>query len=640
MFCVNCGKPVEGDASLCPECMAAQQPVESAPEPQPALDLNLSGEAPTETKKSSKKGKKIFLICVSAVLLLALAVALVGFLFLDWGSKAGFFWAKLTKDDKGAALYVEEKALNGGGASLSSYGQLFGNLSASAGEASQQMQTTVTLELGDACTEVLADSLDAEDEAELAELIQALDSIQLVSSTTEGEDVSQIDLSLGLNDIQILTLQTIFDYPEATAYVGIPEANNTFLGADASEIALDLEQLQQELSVYQQTDSAVLANTLSQKDIQTLIKKYGMLIFSNIDSVKETTETVEIDDIKQEFTVYTYTIDEATAQKIALAVLKEAKKDETILQLAESYYNYTNQLYATYYEDDFSDFSGFDADEFIESLEALEEILAESELDSDTVLFAMKTYADSTGKVCGRVILDDRDKEVFLYRTTTKNGKTGFEISVGGKSGLSVIGSGKKSNGKLTGTYQLRISMLTVAWADLQNFDTENAIGTIRIRPSKLVQRELFSMLEESDSMLSDFADFSFALELVLEENGLTIHLLDDDELLISLGIATQTIPSQTVEIPESVILLQEDEDLIRWAEEIDLGPILDRLEDADAPESILSLLRELDIAQLLTEEAEEAPVSDESESSEDVDDSFMEEDLSTSLEDLLPAAA
>lgn len=607
MFCMKCGKPTEGEQVLCPHCLAAQQPAqqEIPQQPQPQLDLNLAGDAPAP--KPPKKKKKTGAIILSAILVLAILAGVVGFFFFDLGGAVEYTFVKLTKNEKDAAVFVEQKALEENTGIIGGISNALGAAGGSGTMEDTFFETTLSVETGEALADILDQAIPSGDAAlSVQQLLKLCENMNLSASVLTDEDLGQLDVNLNLNKKQIITLRAILDLANGEAYAGVPApegVSNSYIGIDLEDMGLSMEEITDAYAEAFAMGEKMADMMPAQKELDAMIDKYVLLAVKNIDKVSEDTTTVKADGVSQEVTVYEYTIDEATALKIVRAILKEAEHDDTLYDLVAAfcvYYNdYMETMYAGY-DYGYSYYEELDPDALFEQIPDLIEELEEVEPEEDGAVFCLKTYVDATGKICGRALEEKESGTEISMVTVTKGSKKSFEakVSASGVVAAKLSGTGTEKDGKLTGTYKLNSMGQTFLVIDLESFDMNTGLGTIRLRLGKALQEQLEDAVDAE--ALSLLGSLDIQLEMTTQKESFELGLLLGGKSLVKLGCTAKEVKAGSIETPDDVVAVHDEFDLQDWVEQVDIAPIVDKLEDAGLPQELADALRELDLSQMM----------------------------------------
>lgn len=258
----------------------------------------------------------------------------------------------------------------------------------------------------------------------------------------EGENISESCL-ITADDKTLATLNVYAQ--DGTYYVQIPELSPAYISMDMqalmdqaySEMDSDTAAFMQgymDSVTSMSSDPDALKDMLSEKELNELIVKYFTLIFDNIDDVElEKGVSCEANGVKTEYNKLVAEIDEGALYSICKDVLKEAKKDKTIIKLVEKF-DVTEEDYTS----------------------AIQELLDEFgslEVRGGETLFTMNVYVDSKGKICGREIeVPEADELKIGYMTAEDGSDKSLDVNfaVDGE-GIQIAGTSTEKSGKESG---------------------------------------------------------------------------------------------------------------------------------------------------------------------------------------------
>ena len=325
MFCMKCGKPIEDDQMLCPDCAAAAQPVQEQPVEIPAeepifqapaeepifqvpveqapaeeatvpftpesaenlFNLNFSTEPEQKEKKPrNPKNKKLIAWITSGVAALAIvAVGLLGFLVWDWGDWVqNLFWSMKSPEEY--KNKIEQKALtdedsNSEIASLrNGLVGMYGFLVNSINQEDSSAEMTVKVELSDEAKALLGSYLSMPYGMEIPS------NASLTLNSSGDRDISQADLGLSLNDVQIMQLRYIVDILNEEGYLGVlsPE------GMADEYLAMVLPEMYS--AEYTALTVEFVESLPSEEEFAKMVDKYIMLAFEQITEVEKEKGTI------------------------------------------------------------------------------------------------------------------------------------------------------------------------------------------------------------------------------------------------------------------------------------------------------------------------------------------------------------
>lgn len=647
MFCMKCGKPTEDGQTICPECAAASAPVQEQPaqvpvevpeeipveapaaepvfaEPaeEPAavpfeetttdftsqtsenlFDLNFSAEEEKKEKAINPKQKKLVTMIVSGVLALAVVtVGLLGFLVWDWGDWfQNLFW-KL----KPAEEYknnVEEKALTDEDSSseiavlrngiVGVYGALVNSVNQEEGSA----DVTLDVEIGDELISMLEMAVGSQ----LPEGMEIPNKASLTLSSSGNQDLSQMDMGISLNDVQLMQLRYIMDILNAEGYLGILAPEDMADGYLSMPLPEELTN-----SAYTEIVLDFVAELPSEEEFAQMVDKYIMLAFQQIQEVEKESNTIEAAGVKQNVTVLTYEISQETIVDIALAILEEAEDDETLYQLLQAFCQLMNEVsalqatpsdgYYGYYEPEY-----YDADDIFEQIPDLIAELEDMDADDEAII-VIETYVDSKGNIVGRQLeVEDADTTIAYY-TAVKGNKIGMlmEMESYGET-VTLEGSGTvKKQSIVTGELALDVFGDEYAIIELDGFDIKKYTGTIRF---KLGEDAVDMLEDELDGIpvgsLLDIADI--ALEMTLNTNSVSVGIVNGKNSLVKISLSGAMKESGEASAPNKSVSIEDTEALEEWLSKVDMDLLADQLEKAGLPDEIVDIVREADPMDLIS---------------------------------------
>lgn len=654
MFCRKCGKPTEGDSTVCSACAAAtnqtnqtpvqppvqpsvqadQQPAEqdslrtvepSAEQPidqdsvqtvelvseepvqpiseKPAVEtidvfeLNTSGEEPVKPKKKRKKKAGL----IAAVSGAAVAVAAVVLVVLNFASVKGFFLKNFAQPEDYMA-HVEEQNIGALSDTLASaYGSL---LSASEG-GSAASRVEFELEIGDEMMSLIEMAMAQSGfEADLS----WLNSIMLSLDSNVQDDMAGIDLGLGLSGKQILTLSMIMDMQEQMLWMGLPELNEQFIGMNLGSYVDDLESNIQSMTAgierMQATVDELKDALPSEETVAKLLDKYIALALGCIDNVEKDSETMRVDGISQKLTVLTITIDEETLYDITVALLEEVRKDSDIEAIVNDISDYVNKINAEQIE-------GYEEidlyEEFIDTVDEALETLEDEDVDSDSDNYLeIVDYIGKSDEVVGRaftVCSDGEETELLRYLVIEDGRDFAFEAEIPAAE-LEFEGSGNVKNDKINASCELSVANVDLVELEVIDFDQKKLdkgylSGTLQIRPTSSLLEMAGATGESSSSVMGALIE-KIALELEFDcsetSSKVAVNLISDNELLLGLAVSAMEKNAEKVSAPEDAIdvsAMDEEayEALMEWMGNLDLNGLVDSLKDAGLPSEYADIL-------------------------------------------------
>ena len=262
MFCEKCGRPTEGEQTICSSCAAEQlaqtpEAVETLEFDNDTFELNTAGVAP-EKKMPKKKGGLIAAIAAIAVV----AAVAVG-AFLNWDSISAFFGRNF-KEPEEYLVDVESAAIADYSAELSgAYGKFVNSYSANQTAAEAEIHLT----LGDDLLSLIESALSQQG---VTMDLTWLKDIKLSLGANVQDTAMQMNLGIGLGMKDLLNADVIVDAESGKSYIAIPTLNDDYVYIDIpSNIPLD--QVTDMLSQSKQMTEELIKALPTEKELDELI---------------------------------------------------------------------------------------------------------------------------------------------------------------------------------------------------------------------------------------------------------------------------------------------------------------------------------------------------------------------------------
>lgn len=622
MYCIHCGKWVEGEADTCPDCAAAQSAPVAAPAPSapaytapvyaapaaPVYPPQAEQEAPVYTapvytpqppvytapvypagqedtfrintpevpKKSG--GKKVVLLCVLAAIA---AIAVLAVVF--WDNITGLF-GKSYDTPAEHLQSVEEQAMTDSIDTLTdAYGQLL-----SATETKKTSETAeMHLLLGDDMLELLEAALEQEG---IPLSVDWLSDIMLTGTVNANKDIYQVTMGLGLGNTTLLTTDIIADIARDEMWMGFPELNKDYLFIDSitSLTGVSLS----EMLATSQVATQELAEALPAPEVLNgLMKKYGALVLSCLQNVEEGTQTVTQGDFTQEFTTFTAQIHFQDAATMAEALLTELKDDtqaqDLLIQLAmfesnaSGYYVSESEL----------------REELLDGIDEALEDIAESKNDPDMddgSYLEYIVYLDSDDRICGRSLAACSSayrEEILEYILISDGDNFSLDAVL---AEVTVTGTGTNRKGQLSGDFTLIADGLDMFHVQL--IDIAEGSGKVRLYPSRYL---LESILDEAGISGSGIiSNTNVALEVEMRDEKaseyVSLQLLMNEELLVGFTVTTRQTAASDVRLPSGGVDVMDDEAGMQWLMNMDFTVLMENMAVAGVPSEIIQIIEYL----------------------------------------------
>lgn len=268
-----------------------------------------------------------------------------------------------------------------------------------------------------------------------------LQSISLDTNTSLQQGLEALTAAVLLNDSKLCDLNIYMDFAKMAEYIQIPDISEGYLVApmESSDVSISDDSMKLYFNLLSD-----LSSVLPDKDtLSTLLERYGQLVISNMEDGASTDETVSVEGISEDCTVYEGQLSEASTVKMLKDIAKTAKDDKEIKSLFDSW---TEAGIAT-------------DDQYQEFQTAVDDLLSDfaDEGTDDSTLIYSRIWVNNEDKVVGREIgtVDGAETTpVFTWKAPSADGSSALllEVQADGSS-LTLTGSGTSSEGLLTGDY-------------------------------------------------------------------------------------------------------------------------------------------------------------------------------------------
>lgn len=621
MFCKNCGNEVKDTEKFCAVCGT---PIEAAPvqsaSKEPASDGSVkanvekvteaasqaagsvakkaqelgekgkdtwkkaSGEGGALTKLLSGKNKIWLLICV-AVLVVAIpcianAARLNNLLHKTFSSPAKYFQFVGKKE-------LDEAADLAGGY----YSDIVSRLALY----DTSYRAEFAIEPGEEMQQLI----------KLADMFIDLDDIGIdlseLKSLKVGADVSVKDSVMGyglttaVNKVNLLSANVVMDMEQGEMYLQIPELTKTYMGVELGDYIGDTDELLESQALNRELVKALP----KQAEVEKLVRRYLTIALEHVEDVSiGRKKELKVEGIAQKCTELKVTIDGETMQKVLEAVLEEAQGDRNLEKIIVAV----------------ADAGGLDGDEiydhFMEEIEyRLDHI--DGLADDDREL-KLTVYVDGKGNIIG--IAGEWEDSWYgkcsvSALTARKGSNIAYEITNNqyGTKSLVLSGKGKKSGNLLTGDFEVKVYGesaldLKVSGLDMEKLKSGYLNGRIEIALSSSLSKELtdgigipaLSSLIKKSSFLLDCKSSSNVVDCKA-----TLKYDEGDILGVSLALKSGNGSKTSVPNSSSVIMIEDQDDIEDYYDEIDWNKFLNGLEKtgvlAEAAEKLEDVIDELD---------------------------------------------
>ena len=471
--------------------------------------------------------------------------------------------------------------------------------------------------------------------------ISWLNDVTLANTVSFTDGKEGLLMKVLLNDNQICSLEYYLDPESQDVYMRIPELSDKYFktnlkeAADqqASNIESDIEELTPDdtdvdiptdnfASAYSDSISlsASLMSDLSSalpeaSVIETLLDKYGSMLFDNLTEGESSQETLTAGDISQDCTVYEGQISSEDAVKTATELLEAAKSDsdiESILNTWNDKLSSDENLYESF------------TTAVDKGLNALKDT---DTSDSEDSYLSTKIWVDENGRIAGRALEiqeGDTTTPILTWQMPENGSDFGYLLTIASDdiNTYSLSGSGQIDGDKLNGTYELSLADSISAIIEVKDYDTVSAKegnlnGNYKITfPSSDTDNE-------DDYYSSILENFALVLDLNSEKNSGSVALSIENagSTLGTLSITGGA--GEAVEIPNLASLkdvydANNNDDMNAYAATLDFTSIMDNLSKAGVPYEVITYILSGGSA---TEDSSDTEASENSETSDNASD-------------------
>ena len=606
MFCMYCGKPVEGDVAVCSDCAAKkdsalhedapvqpaqpqqpeqpqeqpQQPVQpeqpKAPAPAEPDTFNLNTYDTEPPKKAPKKKKKGLVAGIIAFVIVAAAAVGIA---LNMDSIKGFVGRTVQSPEEYLAE-VEQVSIDEHTAELTqSYGKILDSIS--------EQQTSGTAEiavtLGDSIISLLETTIEQQG---MSMDLDWLQNISLSVNTNIQNDAMQMGLGLGLGKNNLLSADVIYDLTSSVVFFAIPELNEDYFYLDAYYY-LPTDEIYDVMSQSQQMRDALVKALPSEETLNNLVSTYAGIVLAGIEDVEKESDTISVGEASQKMTILTAKITQEDLLDIAETVLKKAEKDKDIKKILNAFSDFVNEVNAM------NGGYGYTVDlyqEFVDSIPYMLEQLEYAKEDANRKNYIkLITYVDMKGNVRGHEISVYTDGEKMTdpisWLTAVDGNTTYTEATI---SSVKITGEKVEKNGVSEGSYDVRVDGEKIGTLKFE--DVTESSGTLQLVPGEYIMSEIMNETGVPASLLGN----SVALELVYDTEGssIEVNILAGGKTLIGLSISGKASKGSDIILPDYAFDIESDDDIMYWLQDANFENILANMEKAGVPSELVGSLR------------------------------------------------
>lgn len=400
------------------------------------------------------------------------------------------------------------------------------------------------------------------------------------------DEMVGVGLDFAVNKESILSTIVSVDTENQILYVQLPDLNKNSIGIDMDG------QMDNYGEVLEKSKVLVKAMP-SASTVNKLANKYLKLALSKIEDVKKKDKTITCEGITQNVTELKATISEDTLDDIQEALIEEMTDDKELKKI----FNNILEAAAAGSEDEMDVDVDEAYEEFVEGFAAgLDGLKYYTGEDKEIVL---KTYVDSDGDIVGREIeyTDYRGEHSITYKKVKKGSKFGFELSmdVDGDS-VKITGTGKESGSSITGEFEVKVdgtSYVDLKVKGLKTSDVKKGIinGQISISPSSSLVKEM--------SLPSKIKNMELVMKISSNKDSskVSAELKSEKDSYATISASVSKGNGSKAKVPGKVVMIEEEDDIVEWAEGLDISKLIKKLSKMGVPDEVIDALETVEEA-------------------------------------------
>lgn len=457
--------------------------------------------------------------------------------------------------------------------------------------------------LGDMAIDMLEQAIFGTDDSGMD--MSFLSNIGLNMELDSTTDLAQLQLALGLSNTEIVKLLLLTD--EETVWAGAPDLTDSFLEVGLADMGITTN------VAMPAALQGVLSIIPSEEKLAEILNRYAALAVKEIETVERTTETLELDGLKQDATKLTIKIYEQDALDAIKAILTAAKTDADIKKIVEDYGTFYNDMMAENYAA--YDMEWTDVDAYAEFTKAIDEALtqlpAEAEDTENPIVLTL--YVDAKHNVIGCSMTAPEQTEAIVTCYTVTDGNN-FKGIAQMPDDTVLTATGTTNNGVITGDYTVSVEGTPVIKFELVDFDATKAdaiSGTVRLDLDLMLETIFMANkvgpmdstaavaptaeTQDSSNIFAMLGMEEVVLELKLDitndKENIEIKLLGDGALFVGLAMKSATKTPAALQKPTNTIELTGQQSVVDLLSGMDFTSIFTNLRTAGVPEMLVTAL-------------------------------------------------
>ena len=421
--------------------------------------------------------------------------------------------------------------------------------------------------------------------------------MDMTAAVTEGKEI--VNGAILLNDSPLCNMNMYMDLNELVEYLQIPELSETWMKMpllDSLEISeeelaqtFESEEEMQAYMEYMEAYKASMKNNFKvlsdltsflpdTATVSALLDRYGNIIIDSTAEGTSSEETISVEGISEDCTVYESQITEAGVLSMMKNILTTAKEDQELKGLLDKW----------------SETSGEDLNAQLQTNAdvLLADLTGEG---SDAAVVTSKAWVNADGKIIGREISAEDETgsiPVFTWKNPSSDEKSALFIEFGaGEETMTFTGTGQSAEGLLNGEYVFAVNSVKMLGIKAENLETHPKVPGYY--NGKIGVSVLDAGTEEAPNPLAAFGlDINVASDAEAKTNQVDFTVTNSGAALVTLSVnggyadASVSAPEQAV-LDASLDITEEGAET-SYIQGMDWTAILDNASAAGAPAELV----------------------------------------------------
>lgn len=421
--------------------------------------------------------------------------------------------------------------------------------------------------------------------------------MDMTAAVTEGKEI--VNGAILLNDSPLCNMNMYMDLNELVEYLQIPELSETWMKMpllDSLEISeeelaqtFESEEEMQAYMEYMEAYKASMKNNFKvlsdltsflpdTATVSALLDRYGNIIIDSTAEGTSSEETISVEGISEDCTVYESQITEAGVLSMMKNILTTAKEDQELKGLLDKW----------------SETSGEDLNAQLQT--NADALLADLTGEgSDAAVVTSKAWVNADGKIIGREISAEDETgsiPVFTWKNPSSDEKSALFIEFGAEEEtMTFTGTGQSSEGLLNGEYVFAVNSVKMLGIKAENLETHPKVPGYY--NGKIGVSVLDAGTEEAPNPLAAFGlDINVASDAEAKTNQVDFTVTNSGAALVTLSVnggyadASVSAPEQAV-LDASLDITEEGAET-SYIQGMDWTAILDNASAAGAPAELV----------------------------------------------------